>query len=244
MHPTITLFNVPIDLYPVFLGVGWAVAYIVIKESLQKNNWVIDRLELLLSKLFLTSWAGAKLAFFVTKDSVAWSDLLTVSFWLGGGLVFYGGFLAGLAYLVVNLYRSKAQVYAYVSFIPALAIGHGLGRIGCFFAGCCYGSHCDLPWKIMLHGQYRHPVQLYEALLLLGFGIWSLLRVWRGKVSQLPLYYIMYYALVRFGLEFFRADTYRGIYYGVSFSQWIALVLGMASGLAVIMIRKKKINLE
>jgi phosphatidylglycerol:prolipoprotein diacylglycerol transferase len=60
---------------------------------------------------------------------------------------------------------------------PAIALGHGFGRLGCFSAGCCYGRSCSLPWGAVFKSDYAHqltgiplnmplhPVQLYEAVL-------------------------------------------------------------------------------
>jgi phosphatidylglycerol:prolipoprotein diacylglycerol transferase len=48
-------------------------------------------------------------------------------------------------------------------FAVAIAAGEAVGRIGCFFAGCCYGKETTLPWAVYEHGALRHPTQLYAA---------------------------------------------------------------------------------
>lgn len=115
------------------------------------------------------------------------------------GYVFYGGlaacFLLSLAWPKMRSYGDYA--------VPGLCLGIFLGRIGCFYTGCCYGVR-------------EFPVQLLDA----GFGLFLLF-----KVRKLESFVILY-SLWRFGLEFLRADENRGIWaLGLSTSQWIALTI-------------------
>lgn len=229
MYPQLEILGVQLSLYPVFMGISWALGYILIKEQLQKNNWSIPSFEFLFAKLFIASWFGSKLAYMISIDGMKVSNFFSLNFLLGGGFVFYGGFITGSLVFIYYLYRNKENWQSFTTFIPAIAISHGVGRIGCFLAGCCYGTHCDLPWAISLHDKMRHPVQLYEAILLISFGIWGLRKVLKRNYKNLIYYYVGFYAFSRFTLEFFRGDSYRGIYVGLSFSQWIALVVTLVT---------------
>ena len=111
----------------------------------------------------------------------------------------------------------------------ALALGHGIGRLGCLAAGCCYGRYTDLPWGVALAGDLsRHPTQVYEALLnfaLFGFlAGYALPRVKDGRWQSggVLLCYVMGYALLRFVVEFFRGDDRGASWAGLSPSQWLA----------------------
>jgi phosphatidylglycerol:prolipoprotein diacylglycerol transferase len=174
---------------------------------------------------FICSWLGAKFLFLITLDEViAVKAQQSMGFWLGGGFVFYGGLIGGGITFATYLKLSKAKLKQFNILIPVLAMGHGLGRIACFLAGCCYGTFCDLPWSIKLHGAARHPVQLYESIALISLSILFYKRV---KANKSVLWeYIAIYAVLRFVLEFFRGDKIRGVFaLGLSTSQFVSISL-------------------
>ena len=148
-----------------------------------------------------------------------------------GGLVFYGGVIAA-ALVTARFVRRRRWSFAVVGDIlaPALALGHAVGRLGCFLAGCCFGKTCpgpgapcvSFPAGSVAHAHLAasghlggatpplHPTQLYESAALLG--IFALLLLWRRRqrfFGQLFLVYLLAYGLVRFVLEMFRGDTSR-----------------------------------
>ena len=90
--------------------------------------------------------------------------------WLSGGLVFYGGLFGGIAgaWLAARYFRADFGAFCPV-LVPAVPLMHALGRVGCFFTGCCYGVELDPPWGIPVPagavgpGGVRFPVQLWEA---------------------------------------------------------------------------------
>lgn len=129
-----------------------------------------------------------------------------------GGLVWYGGFLGGVAagWLYV---RSKqlSMLRAADFFIPAVALGHAIGRFGCFLNGCCYGRPTDAWCGILFPGHHTPviPTQLLEmAGLIALFGI--LHKLQRPKMLERPgrlfSLYLIGYALLRFFMEFLRGD--------------------------------------
>jgi phosphatidylglycerol---prolipoprotein diacylglyceryl transferase len=89
-----------------------------------------------------------------------------------GGLASMGGIAAGIAatWVVARLcQRSGAELLDAV--VPAGLLALGIGRVGCFLAGCCYGGPTTLPWGIVfpeLGPAARHPLQLYSAAADLG----------------------------------------------------------------------------
>ncbi|MBK8575536.1 MAG: prolipoprotein diacylglyceryl transferase [Elusimicrobia bacterium] len=100
-----------------------------------------------------------------------------------------------------------------------------MGRIGCLFAGCCFGKTCDLPWAITFHnaeslaptGQALHPTQLYDAGLNLVITA-LLLRLsktgWAKQSGQTTGLYLLLAGLARLAVEPFRADA-RGTGLGI-----------------------------
>src|SRR5208283_2577742 len=101
----------------------------------------------------LAAMAGAKLMMFVVdpdyrRDIFSWASLQA-------GGVFYGGLLAALAVAWWYMRKTKLPLLATADvFAPAIALGHGIGRLGCFSAGCCWGVLCDRPWAVT----FRNPV--------------------------------------------------------------------------------------
>lgn len=171
---------------------------------------------------------------------------------LCGGLVFYGGLfgamLGGVIYLKHD--RTKPDWRAYLDVCaPAIPLFHVFGRIGCFASGCCYGIECDSfgfttsnAAVESCNGVKRFPVQLLEAslnLILFAVLLVLFLKFWKKwrEGSFIRLYLILY-AVIRFSDEFLRGDTYRGIYFGLSTSQWISLAVLLAMGLTFLLRRK------
>ena len=96
---------------------------------------------------------------------------------------------------------------------PSVALGHGIGRIGCLMHGCCYGMACELPWAVHFpvdhetKGAGVHPTQIYEAglNLLLSLAL-SRLFQFRKFHGQVFAVYLCSYALLRSFVEAFRGD--------------------------------------
>jgi phosphatidylglycerol---prolipoprotein diacylglyceryl transferase len=91
-------------------------------------------------------------------------------------------------------------------FAVALSAGEAVGRIGCFFAGCCYGKVTSLPWGVYDHGAFRHPTQLYSGL---AAALTLALLVFLERRRILPengLFYVQIAVLcaLRFPIEFVR----------------------------------------
>lgn len=122
---------------------------------------------------------------------------------------------------------------------PGLPLFHALGRVGCYFAGCCYGIPVSLG-PAYAGGPPRFPVQLAESLccLILFFVLHNTAWRWNRKDMVLPLYFIGYGA-VRFVLEFFRGDMMRGFWLGLSVSQWLALATAIPAGVFLLYHRQK-----
>ena len=98
--------------------------------------------------------------------------------------MFYGGLIVAVAVALFYLWRHRMPMWSVADvFAPGIALGHVIGRLGCFFAGCCFGRETSVPWAVTFHNEYAarnvgtplnvplHPTQLYEAgaeLLILG----------------------------------------------------------------------------
>ncbi len=158
-----------------------------------------------------------------------------------GGLVFYGGFLlATVVGIIFTRYRGYAVSDVADVIAPALALGQGIGRWGCLFAGCCYGKPTVLPWGVRFKdpsslaplGIELQPVQIYESAgcLLLAIFLWRMLvsrKETRGDIFWL---YVLLYGALRFLIELFRGDERGAALGGLSPSQLIALGAVLVAG--------------
>ena len=219
--------------YPLLMGIGWGVAYQIFFSHLdQLPRW---KAQLLFWGIFVSAWVGAKLLFYATYKEVNRDFLGELSFWTGGGFVFYGGFLAATCFVLIFNKLNKISFSQLWFLLPALAIGHGTGRIGCFLAGCCFGKPTELFWGVFMHGHYRHPTQLIEAIGLFALGFYLLYS--QKEKRSLFSSYLMGYGLLRLIVEALRGDSVRGSWGILTPSQWISLGL-LVAGISLIFLKK------
>lgn len=158
---------------------------------------------------------------------------------LRSGGVFYGGLIAAVLTALFYLRRHRMPVWTVTDvFAPGIALGHVVGRMGCLFAGCCFGRPTDVPWAITFThpaaaefvgtplNTALHPTQLYEAgaeLLILGF---LLLLERRGRAFPGRTFwsYMLFYGVSRFVIEFYRGDA-RGMVGDWSTSQFVSMLI-------------------
>ncbi len=158
-------------------------------------------------------------------------EILSLNTLLSGG-AYYGGFLTAL--LVGFLYARHFDL----RFLPLadayaapLALGHAIGRLGCFAAGCCYGKPTSLPWAVTFRDPYAHdlvgtplgiplhPTQLYEsAAEFLIFAFLVFLGRRQRFTGEIFAAYALLYGLARGAIEFFRGDPDRSLLAGGAFS--------------------------
>lgn len=163
-----------------------------------------------------------------------------------GGFVYYGGLLVALFAGYVFAYLREVSFWRWADFFaPIGAFGYALGRLGCFFAGCCYGKTCHLPWAVEFHGVGlptgpRHPTQLYalglEFLILILLLFLEKKRVFK-RTGLLFATWISTHALGRLLIEHYRDDDRGPLIWGLSVSSLISLGL-IASATVLALVRK------
>jgi phosphatidylglycerol---prolipoprotein diacylglyceryl transferase len=209
----------------------------------------------------LAAIVGAKLMMFLVDFSYYRehpSEIFSLSSLQAGG-VFYGGLIGALA--ISWWYMRKTRLPALKTadvFAPAIALGHGIGRLGCFSAGCCWGVECHLPWAVTFTNPTAHdlvgvplmtplhPTQLYEALA--EFAIFGVLY-WRfgrahstGAIISL---YLILYSTARFIVEFFRYHEQGNLWGGpLDTSQWISIALFAVGASYYAMGRRRRLTAQ
>ncbi len=190
----------------------------------------------------LAAIGGAKIMMFVV-DLPHYienpGEIFTLATLQAGG-VFYGGLIGALA--VAFWYMRKTRLPALQTadvFAPAIALGHGIGRLGCFSAGCCWGVPSDRPWAVTFTNPVAeqlvgvplnvplHPTQLYEAFAefaIFGFLYWRIRKP--HPTGSIIALYLMLYSTARFIVEFYRNHEQGNLWGGpLDTSQWISLGL-------------------
>ena len=142
---------------------------------------------------------------------------------LESGGTFYGGVIGGILWTLFYTRREKLPLlFTFDVCAAPLAIGHGIGRVGCFMAGCCFGKPTSLPWGVTFTSQVAarisgtplniplHPTQLYEAAAEFANFLFLYLvgRRWRVPGQSIGAYLILY-GTERGLFEFLRADPGR-----------------------------------
>jgi phosphatidylglycerol:prolipoprotein diacylglycerol transferase len=245
----ITLYTYGVLLAAAYL-VGLKLAMVRAKARGLDANRVLD----LGIYIIISALVGAKLLLLVTDFRTFKADpreLLTLA---RSGGVFYGGLI--LAVVVALWYIRRVGLPLWTTcdvFAPGIALGHVVGRFGCFFAGCCYGKPTTKPWGITFTDPFAqsnvgtplgvplHPTQLYEAGAELLILIILLVTERKGRPFPGRTFwlYMLLYAVSRFIIEFFRGDE-RGTVFMFSTSQFISLLLApLAIAMLVYLSRAK-----
>ncbi|MGC4086097.1 MAG: prolipoprotein diacylglyceryl transferase [Vicinamibacterales bacterium] len=202
--------------------------------------------------IIISALVGAKLLLVVTDFKTFVNDPSELVTLARSGGVFYGGLILAVTVALWYITRIGLPLWTTTDvFAPGIALGHVVGRFGCFFAGCCWGKPTDVPWAITFTNPYAaanvgtplnvplHPTQLYEAgaealILALLLATEKKGRPYPGRTFWV---YMLLYAISRFIIEFYRNDP-RGAVLMFSTSQFISLVLAPLSVIMLVVLRR------
>lgn len=225
----------PITIY----GYGLMIA-IGIMAAFATAEYRAGKMNLEPGRIFgLTVWGviggllGAKLLYFITQFREVVSDPKHL-FSISDGFVVYGGILGGILGGGLFCKRKKLNFLKYFDLaMPSVALAQGFGRIGCFLAGCCYGMETKGVLGVVFHeSEYAPngiplvPTQLISSGLdFLHFFILIFLAKRVKADGQVAGFYLIFYSIGRFILEFYRGDLVRGSVGSLSTSQFISIFL-------------------
>ena len=251
MHPTLFhLGPVTVYTYGFCIAVGAILGFSYMAWQGKKQFGLsFDKANTLFIMLVLSAVVGGKVFFFFESPSYYLKHFGEM--FSGSGFVFYGSLLFCIPAMLYFFKKNNLPVWGMLDIMGMVTcIVHGFGRIGCFNAGCCYGTHTDFFLGVVYSeekcqaplGESLHPVQLYESgfiFLLLG-GLW-ILRNRTQFAGQLFLLYLMAYAAGRSVLELFRGDEARGYVLPgwVSHSQFISLLVIIISTVVYLRLKGK-----
>lgn len=245
-------------------GITIAIAYLVAAWYLRKKalaeglpeQKVFDLSIALLASAIL----GAKLLLVVTEWKHYWADPKDLLSVLRSAGVFYGGLIAASVVGIWYMLKHRLPAWKVADMgAPAIALGEGIGRWGCFAAGCCYGKDTSGPFGVVFHNPVAHeqtnvplgvpiePTQIY--LSLNAFAIFLFLH-WLSKRKsfdgEIFCTYLLLYAITRGILEIWRGDSVRGfVVPGVlSTSQFIGILVAIAAIVMLVVLSRRSRSAE
>jgi phosphatidylglycerol:prolipoprotein diacylglycerol transferase len=234
--------------YIFFSGAGIAVTYPVfmLLSYFKKQNIIKNTIAFCMGGVGLI--IGAKILgilsnwFYLIQigEAITWENFLV------GGIVFYGGLIGFVSTFLLTLSIQQEPLRENQNIVAVcIPLFHTFARIGCFFAGCCYGKEAhtflSIPYATSsLAMTERIPVQLIESGFdFVLFLVLLMLSINKRRRYQLILIYFASYAAGRFFLEFLRGDLTRGFIGVLSTSQVVSLIILSLIALRIIYIKTR-----
>jgi phosphatidylglycerol:prolipoprotein diacylglycerol transferase len=174
---------------------------------------------------FIGAMLGAKLPFVLADRT----GLISGAAWFSDGKTILFGLVGGYFGVAVAKWSLEIRARTGDSFAVPVAAAVAIGRLGCFAAGCCYGTPTTLPWGVVfpaVDNQPRHPTQIYEFLFHATMAA-VLYALWRKRMfpGQLIKLYILAYLAYRFLTEFIRPEA--RLWLRLTGYQWACCVLAV-----------------
>lgn len=212
MYPTFfRIGNFDITSFGVLVAIGALVGLWVFGRELKRSGLPASAGDAAMAGVF-GGLLGAKLLWVAEHlGEEPFRDLL----FSRGGMSWFGGLAGGVGTALVVMWRQRMPIIpTLAAATPALAIGHAIGRIGCFLVGDDYGRPSDVPWAVAFPRGLPptdvpvHPTQLYEAIALAAVA-WLLIRWRRRNVPDAVVLgrYLVLAGSIRFAIEFIRVNV-------------------------------------
>ena len=232
MHPILfKIAGFPLGTYGLLLTLGFFLALSLATRLGRQDGVPAESISDLAITLLIAGIIGSKLLMIAVdlSNGSTFSQILDPGYLRAGGAV-HGGIIAATLAFFWRVKRLKLPLALTLDCLtPAVALGQAIGRLGCFAAGCCYGTACHLPWAVTFSnpdanllsgtplGEAIHPVQLYTFLanliiMLLLLGV----RKHRRFIGQVSACYFILEGIGRMITEIWRADLDRGVWMGIS----------------------------
>ena len=237
--------------YGVFIAMAFLSAIALALREARRQGEDANKILDLCFYMLVAAIVGSRILYVLINWSTFRHDPFEIVRIWQGGLVFYGGFIGALLTALWYMRRKGLPLLKTADIMaPSIAFGLFVGRIGCFFAGCCYGKTCDLPWAVIFthpeslapKGVPLHPTQLYSSLngLFIFFVLVGIRRI-KGFEGQIFWTYVLLYGVTRSIIEHFRGDE-RGMFVEGMFStsQLIGLIMAVIAIAMMIILRRRK----
>ncbi|MFH1380818.1 MAG: prolipoprotein diacylglyceryl transferase [Candidatus Omnitrophota bacterium] len=219
MYPILfEIGSLSIRSYGVLVAAGFAIGFSLLYIEAKRKNFYPEKILDLEFLILLSGVIGARLLHVFVNLNYYTSNPLEMLFLWRGGLAIYGGIIFAIAASWIFIARKGMPLWKTADFIiPYVALGQAIGRIGCWFNGCCYGK----PINALLN----HPTQLYASFALIVIFIILKLAAKKSYFSGFVfMLYLVLYSGQRFFIDFLRDDTPR-YYLNLTVSQFISIAV-------------------
>jgi phosphatidylglycerol---prolipoprotein diacylglyceryl transferase len=207
--------------YEVFVGLALLAGVMLFLAAARRHPGQAGSAPVLLVAALIGGALGAKLPVWLLhgREIVLTRDVTAVL----SGRTIVGGLVGGTLAVIFARRRLGIREPMGNLFAPAVAAAIGIGRIGCFLRGCCYGKAAALPWSVDFGDHVpRHPTQLYEALFAFGLFGWLTSASRRDpEPGILFRSFMLAYFSFRFLVEFFRSEP--PAFAGLTLAQWVSI---------------------
>lgn len=265
MHPVFFEINIPeflqgilpatitIYSYGFFIACGAIAGFAYTAYLAKKQLGVkVETIQMFVVLIIIASVIGGKFFIIFENPKLYLSEPSRLINGFNTGFVFYGSLLFAIPTMLLFFKWHKLPVLPMLDIMAGTTcIVHGFGRIGCFMAGCCYGTEHDGLFSVTFTdptcaaeplNTALYPTQLYSSIAI--FSILAIiLFVGRRKQfdGQLFMLYLMLYAIARSVLEIFRGDLERGFLIDniLSNSQFISILIFLGGLIVYIRLYKK-----
>ncbi|NLX64734.1 MAG: prolipoprotein diacylglyceryl transferase [Clostridiaceae bacterium] len=241
MLPFIYIFGIKISMYGLLIVLGVAMGSAVAVFFPSKKGVPKQDVIFAICYAGIGAILGAKILYLIVtipqllnyKEQIVFSWELVYEL-IAYGFVFYGGLIGGVLFVSIYALNYNLHFFDLIEIlVPVVPLIHSIGRLGCFSAGCCYGKPMAPPFGVQFHPESvapknitLFPIQLLESVLNLILFIVIFVYSRKDRRSgQILGFYFIGYGIIRFILEYFRYDVVRGIFAGLSVSQWISILL-------------------
>lgn len=242
MLPELSVGWIKFYTFPIIIIIAIYTCLLIFLKSNKYDQFYLRYIVKMLPTCLLFSVIGGKIIFAITQIKIG----NTSFFQMIDGFVFYGGLIGGLVGIAIYCYKRGDCILETTDFMASLLpLGQAIGRLGCYLNGCCYGKEYKgfLAVRFVVDGEYISvfPTWFVESLfcLLLFFFMFKISK--RKMCGFYTSVYLTAYGVFRFAIEFFRGDVIRGIWFGLSTSQ-ILSILVVAMGLFIYRYSIKKQN--
>lgn len=244
--------------YGLMVALGFLVGIFWVGKESKRVGMPADKLMDLAFYIIVSAIVGSRLLYILVESpSLLWTQPLDFFKVWEGGLVFYGGLIGAVLTSAWYMKRHRLNFWRVADiFMPGVAIGHAIGRLGCFAAGCCYGKPVEHPaWWAVIYpadgeglapgGIPLYPTQLMEAGAEVAIFLMLVYYTRKKKFDgQILLMYLILYSIIRIVLEFYRGDFVRGfIVGGISTSQFVSFFI-IAAAMVCWIYRLRRTNLK
>jgi len=287
MYPELfSIGPITITSFGTMIVLAFLVSNYLLRKNFEEFGYEPEYADDIVFRAALGGILGAKIYFLIENYTIAADNigglgkifygLITLDFNLvsdgiqlfGAGLVFLGGLIGGLLLVTHYIYKKSLNWYVVADFTaPLIALGHGIGRIGCFLVGDDYGVPTTLPWGVSFPNgappstafniaqtgcpipegaMYSdvlavHPTQLYEmtAYFIIFYFLTSLLKKKHIR-GEIFVNYLFLAGLARFVVEFIRLNP--RYYFDLSGAQYISILMMLTGIIGHYLLRKNNID--